>query len=455
MVGRVLAVLIVSVAVVSSSVAATWSVSGSPGVWTRVTDANGRNIDEVGVARTGDGLLHVLWKRRGAGSNESIMHTPISLAGKVGSASPVLVGLRSAGNPDLLRLPDGRLRAFFPGLGGTNDDGGVKAATAPPSGVGWTREGIRVSSTVSAVSPAGAALTAQGESVFAYSLAFHLAFHVGLDPSAADTEIQPDNKCCDYLPSLATDAKSGETTISWYSNADGRTGLWTQRILPTAGSRTLAPGSAQGGKSIGIDQQAMLDARLGAAGVYLAYCSGYPTCKRALLWRVGGKTLTAGAGQDVEDVNIAAAPDGRLWVMWHEGGSNELSATRTNKAATRFGPIVKVKPPAATDTVWKLKGEGTRGQLDVLASISTGSSLATWHTQVLPPLTISAKKGSDSVTFAVTDAGDPVAGAKVAYAGKKRTTNAKGQTTASLAATTSKATASKAAYTRATVTVSN
>lgn len=443
-------VLVVSVVAVSAAAAST---TGSPGVWTRVTDSNGRNIDEVGLARTNDGVLHVVWLRRKGGLNESIMHTPISPGGQVGSTSPVLEGLKSAGNPDLVRLPDGRLRAFFPGLGDTNEDGGVKAATAPASGVGWTREGVRVSSTVSAVGPAGAAVTRTGEMLFAYSLSFHLAFHVGLEPGNADKEIQPDNKCCDYLPGLATDAKSGQTVILWYSNADGRAGLWAQQILPSVGQRTLVPESTQEGDSLAIDQQAAIEARVGAPGVYIAYCSGYPTCKRVLLWRTGGKPLAAASGQDVEDVNIAAGPEGRLWVMWHEGGSNKLFAARTNKAATRFGPVVMVKPPADTSSVWKLKGEGTRGPLDLLASVSAGSSLAAWHTQVLPPLSVGAKKSTDAVTLTVTDASDAVAGAKVAYAGKTLTTNAKGQATTKLAASATQATASKAGYGGATVTV--
>jgi hypothetical protein len=139
--------------------------------------------------------------------------------------------------------------------------------------------------------------------------------------------------------------------------------------------------------------------------------------------------------------------------MWHEGGSNELFAARTNKAATRFGPVVTVKPPPSTSSVWKLKGEGTRGPLDLLASVSTGSSLAAWHTQVLPPLSIGAKKNTDAVTLTVTDASDPVAGAKVTYAGKTLTTNAKGQATTKLAASATQATASKAGYSGAALTV--
>ena len=446
-----LAVVVVFIATVSSALA---SSAGSPGLWTRVTEANGRNIDEVGLSRTNDGVLHVFWKRRKGSLEESIVHTPISVSGKVGSASPVLGAFKAAGNPAAVTLPDGKLRVFFPGLGDTNADGGVKAATAPPSGTQWTREGIRVSSTVSAVSPIGAAVTKDGESIFAYSYSFHLAFHVGIDPGVTDTEIQPDQACCDYFPGLATDAASGQTVIAWYSNARNRVGLWAQQILPTAGPRKLVPGSAEGKSSLAIDQQTPIASRLGAPGVYIAYCSGYPTCKRALLWRTsGGKAVLAGASADVEDVNIATAPSGRLWVMWHDGGTNELFATRTNKAATRFGPVIKVKPPVGASEVWKLRGEGSGGPLDVLASVSTGTPLATWHTQIWPTLTISVKKTSVGVTFLVTDAGDPMAAAKVSYAGKKLTTNAKGQAKSAPAKSRTRATATKAGYTAATINV--
>jgi hypothetical protein len=429
------------------------SSAGTPGVWTQITTANGRNIDEVGVARTSDGVLHVVWKRRDGSLSESIVHTPVSPAGKEGSASTVLAGLKSVGNPDLVALPDGRLRAFFPGLGDTNADGGVKAATAPASGTGWSREGVRISSTVSAVSPAGATVTASGDTVFAYSLSFVLAFHVGLDPAVADTSIAPDRKCCDYFPDVATDSATRATIVAWYSNADGRPGLWARQILPAVSAPVAVPGSTQGGKALAIDQQTPITARLGAPGVYVGYCSGYPTCKSVLVWPYGGKATSLAKGADVEDVNIASAPEGRLWVMWHEGGSKTVFAGRTNRAATRLGAISRIKPPSGTSSIWKLKGDGARGPLDLLASVTTGSKLATWHTQVWPTLSLAARTTGGAVVFAVTDAGDPVKGAKVRYAGRTLTTDASGRARSPARGSATKATATLAAYNPASITV--
>jgi len=126
-----------------AAVAALAAQAGPPGSWTRVTDPNGRNIDQVGLARTGNGVLHVFWKRRDAPLQESVRHTPVSASGKVGASSLVLAGFKSAGDPDAVVLPDGRLRVFFPGLGSTNEEAGVMAATGSAEGTGWQREGVR------------------------------------------------------------------------------------------------------------------------------------------------------------------------------------------------------------------------------------------------------------------------------------------------------------------------
>ena len=443
---------VVAVITLGALVSVAGAPAGPPGTWTRLTDPNGRNIDEVGLARTPDGVLHVFWVRE-AGSSEGIFHTPISPSGQAGSRAPVLDGFDGVDNPDVVVTGDQRLRVFFMGLGGPAETTGVVSASAALTGGAWAAHG-RVSSSKSAVGSVGAGVTGAGDPAFAYAITTQLGFHVGIDPASSDQELRPDAKCCDYLPDLATDAGGGQTIVTWYSNADARRGTWARQVLPSVGGPLLAPGSVTAGKSVGRDQRTAIAARIGKPGVYVAYCSGYPTCKRALLWRVGAKkALAAGGSPDVEDVNVAAGPEGRLWVMWHDGQSSKtLFVRRTNKAATRFGPLVRVKPPSGTTSVWKLKGEGSLGALDLLASVSTGKALSTWHTQVQPPLSLSAKRQKNTVTFRVTDAGDPVAGATVAVAGKNLQTNAAGTAKTSLAAA-GKATASKGGYAPASVRV--
>jgi hypothetical protein len=438
---------------VAAAVAALAAQAGPPGKWTRITDKSDRNIDQVGVARTGDGVLHVFWKRRNAPLKESIRHTPITTAGKAGASTQVLPPLRIAGDPDAVVLGDGRLRVFFPGIGDKIAEAGVIAATGSSAGKGWTREGPRVSSSASTANSSGATTTSSGESIFAYTRSFVVAFRV-VDSTDPDTEIQPDKQCCDYMADLATDAKNGQTWLGYYSNAKGRFGTWAQQVLPAVGKRVLVPGSATKGQSLGVDQRVALTGRIGAPGVFFGVCQGYPVCTKALLWRAGGKALTVGQSPDVEDIHTSAGPDGRVWVAWHDGKTRQIFAVRTNKAATRVGPPVEVKPPAGTSTMWKLTGEGSLGQLDLFVSASTKGSLATWHTQVLPPLSITVKKGKPAATIVVTDAGDPIQGAKVSVAGKTLTTPASGVVKATLPSGKVTVKVTKAGYAPATASVS-
>jgi hypothetical protein len=446
-------VVLVAVSLLAAA-AAFAAQAGPPGTWTRVTDPSGRNIDQVGLARTGNGVLHVFWQRRVGPTSSAIRHTAITPAGRVGASSAVLPPLRVARDPDAVVLPDGRLRVFFPGLGDTIDEGGVIAATGSAAGTGWKREGPRISSASSSVDAVGAAVTSGGESVAAYTRSFVVAFHVGVSAGDPDREVQAGNQCCDYQPDLATDARSGQTFIAYFSNAKGRTGTWAQQVLPTVGKRILVPGSATKGQALGVDQRVAITARLGAPGVYVAVCQGYPVCTKAVLWKAGGRALVVGKGKDVEDVHASPGPEGRIWVAWHDGRTKQVVAVRTNKAATRVGPVVVVKPPPRATQLWKLTGDGSLGPLDLLVSATTGSSLATWHTQVLPPLTITVKKGKPAATVAVTDAGDPVQGAKVSVAGKTLTTSAAGLVKVALPSVKITVTAAKPGYAPAKVSVS-
>lgn len=420
------------------------ALAGPPGKWTRITETNQVNVDEVGTTRSPDGVAHVLWQRHVGPGSEAIMHTRITPNGSAGPAYPVVSGLAGADDPDVVITPDGRLRAFFMGLGTTFAEGGVVAANGSGSGTDWVRDGVRVSSSVSAVGPVGAAVASSGAPLFSYAYAFRLAWHTGLDPNVPDTEVQQDNLCCDYQPDLATDAATGQTVLAWFSNATGRTGTWVRTVIPPGGP-VLAPGSvASGGQAVNPDQRTSLVGRTGG-GVYAGYCGGYPTCTKALVWRVGtGAAMVGGAGTRIEDVRAAAGPLGRIWISWHDG--NRLFVRRSNKAVTKFGPVVRVNPPGGTNAIWKLTGEGSVGLLDLFTSVSTPGSLATWHTQVRPPLSLVAVKGGTKVTFTVTDAGDPVAGAKVKFGAKTLTTKANGKVTTAKPSKKTIATATKSGY---------
>jgi hypothetical protein len=409
-----------------------------------VTHVQGLNIDEVGLARTGDGVLHVVWPQRSP-TRGDIWHTPISRGGGVGSATSATTSWDAVDNPDLVVLPNGSLRVFFPGLGSTFEQGGIQSSSAPASGAAWTPHGSRVSASVSAASPVGAAVLSDGTPIFTWASGTHLYVHAGLSRADPDLDVGPSPRCCFYLPNVERDRASGQVVIAFHSLATGEPGIFVQTIRPALGARQLVPSSLTNGNFVAPDQRTPLVAR-SAGGLYVAYCSGYPTCRSVRLWKIGsGAPLRVGTGATIEDVNASSAPEGRIWVMWQSRSKTRVYARRSNRAATRFGPLAVIKPPSGTTSIWKVGGEGSPGTLDLLVSVSTSGSLATWHTQVRPRLSLGCK-GGKIVSCTVTDAGDPVAGAKVKFGGKKLTSNAQGKVAADLAPGVLTVVASKGGY---------
>ena len=226
-----------------------------------------------------------------------------------------------------------------------------------------------------------------------------------------------------------------------------------QAISPAGvqGQRWLAPGVRVGTNAVNPGGRTSLTARIGAPGVLLAHGQGYPTYKTVAVSRVGSsKPQLVIKADRAEHVNVAAAPQGRLWLMWEQNGT--IYAARTNKAATRLGAANTLRPPGG-GTIYRLNGEGSAGPLDLFANVQSGGQ-GLWHQQVLPKLTLVGTRAGSSIVFRVLDAGEPVAGATVKSGGKTLRTNAKGVATLTQArAGRVKASASKAGYAAAAASV--
>ena len=72
---------------------------GTTTSWSRVTDTGARNIDQVGLARTNDGVLHVVWSRQLSPSEEQVRHSAIAKNGSVGAATTAVGGLSRPERP--------------------------------------------------------------------------------------------------------------------------------------------------------------------------------------------------------------------------------------------------------------------------------------------------------------------------------------------------------------------
>jgi len=409
--------------------------SGSPGNWTRITTTNLVNFAEPGLARTSDGVLHVVWHKPVSSNREDLMHSAISPAGKVvGDAVAIQSGWNSLSQrPDLVVSPDGNtLRVFFAGLhsliGGDPLNEQLMTATAAREGRSWTGPQRVTSASHPSYGSAGigAAVGAGGTPIVAEGDPGNI-FHFGIGGPDFAYESRG---CCVYDPDIGVDSQSGQAFVAWFSNVNGSNGLYAQSISTSglSGTPTYLPGSANADRSTANQpiQRTPITGRLGAGGVYVAYGPGYPTRKSVSLLRLGAsKPLVAGRGSSIENVDVARAPEGRLWVMWSDGG--KIYAVRTNKAATRVGGRVALTPPAGTVSIFGLWGEGSLGTLDLIAHAGTATNaVAFWHTQVLPPLDIEATGGVGVIRVKVTDAGDPVSGVAVTVAGHHAVTNGRG-----------------------------
>jgi hypothetical protein len=372
------------------------AAAAGPGRWSQVTPAGTNIIDDIGLARGADGVLHVLWTSDASG-NQRIADTPISVKGIVGHT--VTIGhFFIATDPDAILTPSG-VDALWNGYQSSAPGSpyGTFDATRPRSGGSWTR-GTNIPPLSGIPFPGSSVAAATGSDGQPW-----VAF-TGLDSLAVDhfghpeVEVGP-TQCCVYEPGLATDGRTGTTWVAYLSLISHHQGIFARPLTASgkaAGNAGLLPGSATGGNVSEITQRVGMTGRgKGRAGVYVVYLHGYPSPHAFDLARLGPGTavkVTAFGGfrQEVSAVTVTADPQGRLWVAWLEGNGSSpaLFVRRSNLAATAFGSAKRVPLPPGTTTVWKVYMNAQAGVLDLLTLVTrngSGSNTAYWSTQVLPP----------------------------------------------------------------------
>src|SRR5215210_3772341 len=107
--------------------------------WKRVTTTDGSSIDQVGLARTADGVLHLAWHHPTGPNTEDLLHTAISPAGTIGATTPIQSGWTGFSNPALVVDPGG-LRAFWGGFRTTDSSDPQRetnTALSADGGVSW------------------------------------------------------------------------------------------------------------------------------------------------------------------------------------------------------------------------------------------------------------------------------------------------------------------------------
>ena len=377
--------------------------------WTQVTTDTYTSLDEVGVVRTPDGILHVLWRDAPtAASPVALMHSAFDPSGNPipGSTVPVTTNWSGMnGYPDIVYVPGtGTLVAIWAGLrtlGADELNLKLVSSVGTVDGLAWSAPIALTEEVVNAHSGAGlgadadpragqsAIVTAWGDVGNGYT--FGPAFPIPELPGAELTHFNPE---------VAIDAETGAVIAAWRSLLPGTEGTFAAPLGPTAplAEPLLAPGSQLG---FFQDQRTAITALQGGPGVYLAYAKGLPT-KQLRLWRFGAPQATAllkakrpkSGGpkpkkkplgrflRKAEAIGIAKADAGRLWIFWAR--HNTYYATRVKPTATKVKKLAKVKAPQGTTATWRLTGEGSAGGLDLFAMIERNGVDATWHTQIKP-----------------------------------------------------------------------
>jgi hypothetical protein len=394
-----------AVALVAASALAVGAAAGAQttaAAWTRISGPTAPG-SQLGLARTADGVLHVIWNR--GATNTSIFETRVSSAGKVLGKSTVATGWNGNGGLALLALPDRSLRLFAAGTGGIN------TFTAPEAGGSWTQQsGIAWGGAVAEASAViGASLTKQGQPVTAW----RGTAGEGLPPASFPPSGYQGGMGESFL---ATDAGSGAVVLAGETNS-GQGGAYVQQILPSPGRRLLIPPLAK-------DWSVSLSGRVGTAGVYFANADG----RSVRLSRYGGGSRTLASGPYFSAA-VCAGPQGRLWVAW--GNPTAVYVTRTNRAAGAVEPVQKLRAPSANGLTY-LQCEGSAGPVDLFADDGTGFSLTHVLARFDVHAAVSRTKAGAKVTVSVRDAGDPVAGASVSIGGRHLRTGSGGTVAVSL-----------------------
>ena len=241
---------------------------------------------------------------------------------------------------------------FFGGIRSTNPgetNNAMNTATAPSSGAQWSLQSGRAAQATYAyaTSYAGAGLAKNGTPISSWAGTPGLGFHYGVDPSTPDGKI-PQSGCCLYHPDIGVDSASGQAWVGFTSNETASPGVFVNAIGPGGpeGGRKLAPGPHAGRTS--CSPSAAPRSPAGSAPPASSSPTGRAT-RRSRRSRSGAsdtaKPQLVLKAPGAKHVGVAAAPEGRLWVIWDVNG--KIYATRTNHAATRVGPPSIVKPPGS------------------------------------------------------------------------------------------------------------
>lgn len=374
--------------------------AAGPGSWERINDLTIASTTEVGLARTGDGLLHVIWVEDD-GTSWNLMHVSVQPDGTVSTPNPVVAGYGFMDPvPDLVAINGSQLRAFFGGSP-PNKAGGLWTSVSDDGGQTWTAPALVNSRTfwggnVTAVETPDRSLWQQTGTLL----------HKGLSPSTRDVDLGSQwGDCCVYGARLGVDSATSQLWTAVYATEDTThdppifNGAYAQQLNASTGS-PIGDAIHMPGSSVTFEGQEQssnpgrrmpLTARVGG-GLFLAFAGGYPGVQDVLVWKLGDPTsyTVAHLEQGLEDsaIAMAAAPDGRLWILWGtETVPSKVFASISNTDYTAWSPAFSVKSFSGDEygDIYGIQASASSNRLDVIVNKATVAEAGVYHTQIPVP----------------------------------------------------------------------
>jgi hypothetical protein len=350
------------------------AAAGPPSThWHQLSTGAITNIENIGLARFGSSIQAV-WVQGGT-SNTATLRTRI--VGSNGAPTSPLIAAQ-AGWESLNQFPaifaSGKKRVIaFSGIQDTDSSNpyseGVEYYVTSTNGKTWKLSTGALSERATAYSSDGTdGIDAGGKPVVGYTdgsaddVNFHEGF-IATVPTTAGYEpaTTPTVTCCTYDTGLGYDMKAHQTWAVWYSNStqSATNGILAQRIEPTLGGRSHAPGSDVHANSLDPSQRIVTAGRNSGGGVYAAYLVGYPEARKVALWKLGAKhAMLHATGGSAERVGTAAGPGGTMWLYWWNANSHTIDVVKTTGDTVKFGPVCQVPTPNKTTDIWDLVGMG-------------------------------------------------------------------------------------------------
>jgi hypothetical protein len=427
------AVLLAGLALAAPAVAAPWS---------RVTTPDGTSADQVGLAYNTDASTSVAWTRRTSPTTQSLFVTRVTNS-RPGPTSTVAADWATLANPAIVRGElTGQTRVFFGGRHSTDEtDPYVEqnSAVSTDDGRTWALEAASTVApgTLAYGSPMAATFNGAAGFQTAWASTLGLFTHTGIDQNVP--VVPHPSAPSAYDPGLAPGSVLG---LAWYSNDSAAPGVYAVRLDQGGGEQSAPmrmPGTDR--MTFGMSARTPITLRDGG-GVrqdhYVAYPTGTSLLNRIRVWKVGSSSAPVVGRSSVNSyATVTITPRGRLWVAWTDriDGDAKVFARRSNPDVTKWGAIVEAGAPRGAQSAYAIDGMANESnELDAYTSFSIGESenTATYVTHVLPGLTLARLSGrldddeENTIRFKVTDAGDPVEGARVRIGGKRATTDEDG-----------------------------